>query len=455
MAREIMVWGARGDGKTWGALWAMVMHAIEHHNAGFRLPTISLGLRDTFANHALSTIKSLRGVAWPKDAHWVLSNSDHLATFVLQGVPFVELYLIGADTPADAEKVRTECHLLWVDEPAPAMGVSSGIAEDLYLMACSSQRLETHARVAMLTSNYGDAEDWSVERFYTHPQPGTMYFRIPPGERASPEYRAELERLYATRPDLARRLVQGQFGAVMLGSQVAQGFSQDAHVKACWPTPDIPIAIGQDGGHTPTSVIGQRVNGRLRVLGSLSSEHAGLRQHTQHLLLPWLGEHCPWVLEGREQVTVWYDPSLNTDEQADIETNPIRVMQSLLQAKYRPGPVSWDGRKDPMLASFNAMIYGTSLVEIDREQNRGLIRALDGGWYYAQKPDGSLRKSDTAKGAAQPHKPNHPHEDYGDAFCYLVAGMAPLTLRDPNRRPKTSNRGAFSLRDVTGGALPR
>jgi hypothetical protein len=177
-----------------------------------------------------------------------------------------------------------------------------------------------------------------------------------------------------------------------------------------------------------------------------------MRQHVQHLLLPWLGEHCPWVLTEREQVRVYYDPSLDTDEQADIETNPIRVMQSLLRGTYRPGPVSWDGRKDPMLAIFNALASGTPVLEIDRLQNRGLIKALDGGWYYAQRPDGGLRKSDNASGSAQPHKPNHPHEDYGDAFCYLVAGVAPLTIRKPENTLRVPNRGNFSLRAVTGGA---
>ena len=434
-AREILCLGARGDGKTWAALWAMVMHAIEHHNAGHPLPTTWLGLRDTFANHTLSTKKSLEGRAWPADAHWVLSQGDHVATFILEGVPFVELFLVGADSPGDAEKVRTECHGLWVDEPAPAMGVSTGITDELYYIACSSQRLETHARVAILTSNYPDEEHWSAQRFVFQPQPGTMYFRIPAGERASPEYRAELERLYLTRPDLAKRLVKGQFGSVMLGPQVAVGFNRDAHVRACRPTLHVPLWIGQDAGHTPTTVIGQRVEGRCRILAGITSEHDGMRGHVRDLVLPWLGEHTPWALDGKEWVHVLYDPSMDTDEQADIESNPLRVMHSLLPGQYRPGPVSWDGRKDPMLSLLNAMHGGEPVLQVDPVQAKGLVRALEGGWYYAQGPDGSLRKADTASGSAQPKKPNHPHEDYGDAFCYLVAGMAPLSPPPASKRP--------------------
>ena len=435
MAREIMVWGARGDGKTWAALWAMVMHAIEHHNAGYPLPTSWLGVRDTFRNHVLSTHKSLLGAAWPRDARWSLRDGGLHATFHLEGMPFVELDLIGADSPADAEKVRTECHGLWVDEPAPAMDVASGISDELYYIGCSSQRLETHARVAMLTSNYPDVDHWSAQRFVFTPQPGTMFFRIPKGERASPEYRAELERLYATRPDLARRLVQGQFGSVMLGPQVAIGFNREQHVRPCAPVRQVPLWIGQDAGHTPTTVIGQRVDGRCRVLAALTSEHDGMRGHLQSLVLPWLGEHAPWALDSKEWITVCYDPSTDTDEQANIESNALHVMQQLVPGRYRPGPVSWDGRKDPMLALFNAMARGEPVLQIDPVQAKGLVRALEGGWYYAQAGDGSLRKADTASGSAQPKKPNHPHEDYGDAFCYLVSAMAPTAPERASRKP--------------------
>lgn len=410
----------------------MVMHAAEHHRAGFPLPTTWIALRDTHRNHSLSTKKSLTAPGWPKGATWAMSDGDHLATFTLQGVPLVRLELIGADSPADAERVRTEAHGLWVDEPAPAADVSNGITDELYYIASSSARLDTHRRVSMLTSNYPDSDHWTAQRFVYEPQPGTQYFRIPAGERASTEYRAELERLYATRPDLARRLVRGEFGSVMLGDQVAVGFSRATHVRAVRPMRGVPIWLGQDGGHTPTTVIGQRAEGRARILGALSSEHAGMRQHMTELVMPWLGEHCPWALEGSDMVQVRYDPSLDTDEQADIESNPLRVMRSLLAGHYRPGPVSWEGRKDPMLRVLNAMVNGEPLLQVDPGQAKGLIKALDGAWYYALGPDGRLKNKDTASGSAQPKKPNHPHEDYGDAFCYLVAGMAPS--RDPATR---------------------
>jgi len=110
-------------------------------------------------------------------------------------------------------------------------------------------------------------------------------------------------------------------------------------------------------------------------------------------------------------------------------------MMQVLPGKYRPGPVSWDGRKDPMLSLLNAMHQGEPVLQVDPVHAKGLVRALEGGWYYAQAGDGTLRKADTRTGSAQPKKPNHPHEDYGDAFCYLVSAMAPTAPPRESRRP--------------------
>src|SRR5439155_5535940 len=127
-----------------------------------------------------------------------------------------------------------------------------------------------------------------------------------------------------------------------------------------------PLLIGQDGGHFPSSVIGQRVKGELRVCAGLVTEHAGMRQHVEQTLLPWLGHWSPWVLDGRgnELVAGHYDPSLDTGDQGDIEQSPLKVLQRGVGGYWRPGSVSWVGRRDPMLALFNMAVAGRAALQI-------------------------------------------------------------------------------------------
>ncbi len=333
------------------------------------------------------------------------------------------------------DRLRAECHGLWFEEPAPSSVLvqSSGLSESAWGLGMTSQRLPSYCHPAIMTLNYPDVDHWTWMRFVgdaTAPygpgaHPGTLYFRIPPGELASAEQRAEWERALANRPDMLRRLLRGQPGTVILGPQVARGFNRDVHVKACRPDRNVPLWLGQDGGHTPTTVLGQRVGTRCRILAALSSEYGGIREHIRDLVRPWLGEHFPQALEGGVEVYGRYDPALNTDDFGSVETNPLHVLKSGLRAHWQPGPVNWAGRLNPMLSVLGAMHNGEPALLVDPQHAAGLVKALDGAWYYAQDTQGHLRKADTKSEPVQPKKPNHPWEDYGDAFCYLISGMAP------------------------------
>lgn len=434
---EVAAFGTRGDGKTQGAAGVMVAHMDEHSKRGYPLPTEWLGVADTFQSHILKTHRSLLEPHW--HGAWRLKDGGHTAAFVLDGRELILLHLFGVEDQSGMDRLRAAAHGLWFEEPAPSsvMVQSSGLSESAWGLGITSCRLTSYRHPKIMTSNYPDEGHWSWERFVGNalmgidPLPGTDYVRIRPGEYASAEQRAEWERALANRPDMLRRLLRGQPGTIMLGPQVAVGFNRDSHVCASRPTRGFPVWLGQDGGHTPTTILAQRVDNRVRIIGALSSEHAGMRQHIQGLVRPWLGEHAPWALDDRDLLHGRYDPSLNTDDAGDIDSNPMRILLHELAGHWQPGPITWDGRKDPMLALLNAMHAGEPVLQIDPTHASGLVKALDSGWYYAEAPQGGLRKADTASGSAQPKKPNHPHEDYGDAFCYVVAGLAPSRTPRP------------------------
>ena len=426
-AREVAAFGTRGDGKTWGALGAMITHATEHQKAGFPLPTRWAGVTDTFQSHREKTHDSLLAPGW--GGVWVLKDDGHVASCVVDGQELVRLRLFGIEDQGAFNRLRMECHGLWFEEPAPALAISSGISEDAWTLGLTSQRLPSHAHPAILTTNYPDEEHWTWERFVQREHPGTAYFRIPPGERATQADRAEWARALSANPSLARRLLEGEPGMVLLGAQVAEGFNERAHVvKVVKPERGATVWIGQDGGLTPTSVVGQRVGPWRRVLASLTSEHDGIRQHFRGLVIPWLMEHTPWALEAPEALRVIYDPSMNTDGEDDTEHSPLKAMRRELAAIYKPGPVDYPSRLQPMFDLFHTMHDGQASLQIDQAQGRGLIRALKGGWHYATDPNGRQRSD-------KPEK-THPDSDYGDAFTYMVSDMSPRVERKPQTQTK-------------------
>ena len=55
-ATEIACFGTRGDGKTFAALIAMVMHSVAHKAAGYPLPVPWVGATDTHRSQELKDL---------------------------------------------------------------------------------------------------------------------------------------------------------------------------------------------------------------------------------------------------------------------------------------------------------------------------------------------------------------------------------------------------------------
>lgn len=418
-----MAVGTRGDGKTIAALAGMIAHAKRHEQMGYELPVTWMGVQDTFRAHELKTHPSMMQELW--GGCWRLRDGGREALCVVGDPPrvLVRMDLFGVEDQGAIDKMRMESHCLWIEEAAPTAVLvqSSGISETAYLTGVTSCRLKTHANVKVITENYPDEDHWTWLRWFVDPQPGTLLFRVPPGERASREQRAEWARALANRPDLLRRLLAGEPGGISLGPEVAEGFSQDLHVapERLRPHAGEPIFMGQDFGHTPATIIGGLWRGNIEVYAALTCDKGGMKQHLEHTVIPWLSSHAPWVLKQRELINGCYDPNGDTGEQADIEQSPMTVLENMLGGRWEPGPISWDARKGPLLSVFRkpGPTPGTVALQIDPVDGRQLIQSCNGRWYYPQKHTGQLTRD-------FPKKPNHPWEDIGDAFCYFIIRLA-------------------------------
>ncbi len=423
-ARELAIYGTRGDGKTIGVLGGMLEHARVHHSKGFPLPVKWIGVTDTLASHKLKTVPSLEHPLW--GGMWKIEDSGHLAKAIVNGREIVRLHLFGIEDQGAMDRVRMETCGVWFEEPAPSAVLvkSEGVNEMAWSIALTSQRLPTHAHVAVMTLNYPDEDHWTWTRFRPgagvcgwHPEDDTrLWIRIPPGERASADQRAEWAHALRDRPDILRRLIDGQPGTILLGPQVATGFREDVHVatERLVPVEGEPLLLGQDFGHTPATIIGQVWRGERRVLAALPCDRGGIAEHVANTVVPWLQTHAPWVLKRTGQLVGCYDLAGETGEQTSIATNPVAVLEAMLPGLWFPGPVKWVTRNHTLISALHHhQAPGQVSLQIDPVEAVPLVKALSGRWHYALDRQGQVRRD-------LPKKPNHPWEDLGDAFIYWL-----------------------------------
>lgn len=483
---EIACYGSRGDGKTIGWMVGAIEHARQHFKAGYPLPVSWMGVTDTFTSHKLKTIRSFENPIF--QGGWRMSDNDHVAKFFLSGACLVHVDLFGVEDQGAKDRLRMECVGMWFEEPAPSavMVQSTGIDEESWMLGRTSQRVPSHFHPAVCTLNLPDEDHWTWRRWgptttpvFANPKnleeifalvgmdaPRELkqwplgsplsecmggddvrqWFRVPVGERAAHAERLNWAAALKQRPDLLRRLILGLPGVIMLGSQVAQGFRRLDHVspKSLPFIAGEPVYFGFDFGHTPTCVIAQPTfHAGYKILAVKAALHmpgSGVRQLLEEQVIPWLSRFAPWVLRDTDTFAIiGYDPAQGTiespkGEEADIDNSALTTIREIFDGgDYEPGPVRWEPRREALVNIF--MRRNGILIE-DNPYTQDLIRALDGRWYYPKTIQGGLSSD-------KPKKPNHPWEDLGDAFIYLLSRYGVVTGNE-NRSDQVqllSNRG--------------
>lgn len=418
-SREVLADGSRGSGKTQSSPAALAILAELHARAGYTLPLRVLWLHDSLTNAAVKTGASLEQPLW--GGLWRLRDDKKEAVLTLAGVELVVGLFVGTGDEVSAERLRAESHVLAAEELVASLAEFGGIEERKYELGLTSMRLPTRRHVAFATTNPGDEECWPYKRFLEGGgRPGCMRCQIPAEDRLTPDEVAALRAAFRDSPDLEKRLALGEWAALVIGEAVAVGFRSEIHVapSPLLPMLNIPLVCGHDAGLTPVTVIGQEVQGEIRVLAALVSERAGTRQHLENLVLPWLAIHAPWAMRTASMLMHYYDPAMDTPDQSNVESSPVSVLREVLGGATYPGAVSWPGRRDPLLsllARLNPMM-GRPRLQLDADGCRLLISALNGRWHYATV-NGKVSRDLPVK--------DHPASDLGDALCYFVGGILP------------------------------
>lgn len=443
--------GPRGEGKTTSGFFATLTHALEHPQSTW--PIRWAVVRDTWENLKLTTVPSIRMCV--REYNLVADGLDRIEPKVASigarfgsGLfqPMVELNFFGLDRPEDANRLQGfEAGGAWIEEPAPAADIASGIPEDSMLTVTSLRQKNVRPRV-QITMNPPDATHWTMKY---RDDPDVVaglkkqgidigFFAIPPGENpgVTEEYRKRNRAILEAmgRFDLIARLVEGKVGYVQLGEAVTPEYNPDIH-DAKFDLPilmRVPLIRSWDAGLNPCTVFWQITpHGRIFIFKSLRSQNAGMEAHIAQRVIPWMVDHGV-VNHVYEDIG---DPAMIERDKASAESTSLDAIQAMLRASpgrpaaFIPGPIPIPDRVDPIRVQLSRNNgHGQPVIQIDPEALE-LKRALGGGWHRAKTPSGII----------MPKPVKNDMSEHGDALGYGFGVKFPvqtLLNRQVRYRPR-------------------
>ena len=152
--------GPRGCGKSTGAIARMIRVANEGIAAGTAPPMEVGAVRDTWVNvertMSATLAEGLRRGWW--DCHFYDQGRQALLNDGL-----IHLSFFGMDRPADANKFQGyQASIIWIDEPAPAADLASGVPSSVFSMGVSSLRQTGFKHSVQISMNPPDEAHWPL-----------------------------------------------------------------------------------------------------------------------------------------------------------------------------------------------------------------------------------------------------------------------------------------------------
>jgi hypothetical protein len=269
-----------------------------------------------------------------------------------------------------------------------------------------------------LAENNPDEAHWTYRRFV---QPGTPGFQVwqpqlPENILHLPQgYYAELRRIWAHRPDLVRRFVEGEFGFQSIGKSVTPQWSDKLHLAVeLSPVPRADLYLCWDFGLNPTCIITQVTPMRQwNILDAIVGDGIGVEELIADAVRPLLVRkykpfHCALRHFG--------DPAGENREQSSSQRTAVRVLRRELGGTWRRGPVKLAERVEPLRSALMKRVGDHGMVRVDRENAAAVWHALRGGWHHHISRQGIV--------SGEPVKNIHSHP--GDALAYGAACLFPL-----------------------------
>ncbi len=416
---------------TTTGLFSTLSHSLEQDPQEW--PIRWAVIRDTWENLKITTIASIRDAVrkYGIPAEGLDKLEPKLVRIGMRTTTgafkaLVELHFFGLDQPEDANRLQGfEGAGAWIEEPAPAADLASGIPEDALLAVTSLRQgglLGVKPRV-QITMNPPDKDHWTMkyrddqevlERLESRGMT-VAFFEIPPGENpgVTEQYRETNRAILEAmgRFDLIQRLVEGKVGYIQLGMAVTPEFGPIHCAKGSLPIlRHVPIQRSWDFGLNPTTTFWQITPlGRINIFYSVRGEHMGCEQHIAANVLPWIGRHglgdYSWEDTG--------DPNGLTPEARNSNVSAVSAIEEMLTrapheaAIFTPGPISIPDRVGPIRYKLRTTLKGGQpTVQVDPEAV-AMRRALSGGWHRKKTPAGNV--GDIVKDE---------HSEHGDSIGY-------------------------------------
>ena len=416
-----------GEGKSTALAWSALYHTRHNPGASWAL------IRDTYENIIGTTQKTF--FTWFPPGIFGTYNASRKTFKWASGVADGEVVFMGMDDQQDASKLMSrEFAGFGIDEPAPAVG-SAGVDEMIFDIGVSRLR-QPHMKwyCAKLAENNPDEAHWTYRRFVA---PGDPQFKVwqpqlPENSLHLPaSYYAELRKLWAHRPDLVRRFVEGEFGFQQIGKACTPQWSDKLHLSlGLTPLPRLDVYALWDFGHNPTCILTQRTPlGHWNFLDAMVGDGVGVEE----LILNWVKPLWTERYKGlRCELKHIGDPAGLTREQTSTSRSAVRAVKQLLGGTWRSGPVKLRERLDPLQAALTRTVGGRGMIQVDRERCASVWHALRGGYYFHVSRGGIT--------SGEPVKNIHSHP--GDACGYGAAILYPMGRSQGPRTGQGLDKGA-------------